>query len=137
MRIEETNIPDIDKNNIDESKVKLFNLLIKEIKPLLDENYMKKMENINSLKIQYKEKREKVINSKLSLEKLVSTYNIKKKTKKLLDKISELNSSSLIHDGLLKREITILLKVIDTLDSNKLDYHLYEITKIAKKRFLK
>jgi len=137
MRIEETNIPDIDKNNIDESKVKLFNLLIKEIKPLLDENHIKKMENINSLKIQYKEKREKVINSKLSLEKLVSTYNIKKKTKKLLDKISELNSSSLIHDGLLKREITILLKVIDTLDSNKLDYHLYEITKIAKKRFLK
>ena len=80
-------------------------------------------------------KKSQVQQSKMKLEKLMEKYNKHKKTMKLLNRISKLVSSGLLHDNSLKHETIILLKVADKLSEEKLDYHLSETMKMISKRF--
>ena len=135
MRIIETNIPDIDTKNIDKSKVEFANKIIKGLKPLLTELQISKVEEVKVLTENLKVKRKEVLSEKGELERLLQEYKTKQKLKKLIDRISELVSSGLARDNQLRRETIILLKVVETLSSEKIDYHLHEITKTLTKRF--
>jgi hypothetical protein len=135
MRIIETNVPDIDTKNIDKTKVEFANKIIKGLKPLLTELQISKVEEVKVLTEGLKLKRKSVLKEKEELEKLLIEYKTKQKLKKLIDRISELVSSGLVRDNQLRKETIILLKVIETLSSEKIDYHLYEITKTLTKRF--
>ena len=92
-------------------------------------------EETKELKEVLKIKKSQVHQSKEELEKLIERYNKHKKTMKLLNRISKLVSSGLLHDSSLKHETIILLKVADKLSQEKLDYHLSETMKIISKRF--
>jgi len=59
----------------------------------------------------------------------------KKKVKKILDKVSRLISAGLGYDSKFRNEIIVLLKVIDNLSDEKLDFHLNDISTLINKRF--
>jgi len=136
VKLIESNIPDIDIENIDKEKVILSDKIINFIQPFFENYDSDKIDNFNTLKIQLENKKLKVSQNKVILENTSLKYNRQKKIKKLLNKITELISTKLINDNKLKHEILILVKVVDTLTNDKIDYHIFEIDKIIKKRFL-
>jgi hypothetical protein len=135
MKIVETNIPAINEFNIDLSKVELANSIIQNVYPLFDEIYSEKSSELKQLKGELEKKKERIIENKNKIEELFKVYTREKKVKKLLIRIAKLLNSGLLYDGSLKNETLILLKVIDSLNDEKLDFHLQETMRIINKRF--
>jgi hypothetical protein len=65
----------------------------------------------------------------------MDAYKRKKKVTKLLDRIEKLITSGLVYDGTLKHETIVLLKIVDKLEEDKLDYHLHATLQTISKRF--
>lgn len=135
MNIIETRIPDVHEENINQSKVVLADNIIRNIYPLFDEIFSTKVEYVNKLEKEFEEKKVQVLESKRQLEQGIKDYKKKQKESKLLDRINRLVSSGLIYDGNLKHEMIILLKIINSLSEEKLDYYLTNTLKIIGKRF--
>lgn len=135
MNIIETQIADVTKDNIDKSKEALANSIIYNVYPVFNEVYTSRIEEINELKKILEEKKEEVKNSKEHLETLVNNYKIKKKIYKLLERIEKLISSGLTYDGTIKHEMVVLLKIVNKLSEDKIDYHLKNTLQMISKRF--
>jgi hypothetical protein len=135
MKIIETEIPDITETNLDESKVILADNIIKNVYPLFDDVYTEKVSQSKRLKKLYSERKDKVMTNKKNIEVMMKQYEKKKKVSKLLSRLEKLVDSGLVYDGHLKNETIVLLKIIDKLPDDKLEYHLAETLKIIGKRF--
>ena len=135
MKITETKIPDIVTTNINQTKIQLANKIIDNINPLFDDLHQsKKLEFNSKLKI-FNEAKVNVLNNKKEIESLFEHYKRKQKVKKLLERIDKLVSLGIVNDGQSKQETIILLKVIDKLPIDKLNFHLKETMKTISKRF--
>lgn len=135
MKIVETQIPDVNMEDVDSAKVNLANRIIKNVYPLFNEVYIDKVNEFTHLKSELKDKRQEVVKRKNQLEELFSEYKKKEKVQKLLSRIAKLVSSGLAFEGTLKRETIILLKVLDDLSDERLNHHLGESMKIISQRF--
>ena len=135
MIIEETNIPNVTKDNLDISKQILADNIIKNIYPLFNEVYTLNVEKIELSKKDLNQKKKLVQENKSELENLMNEYKIKKKVNKLLERIEKLITSGLVYDGTLKNETIVLLKVANKLPEEKIDYHLRELLQTISKRF--
>lgn len=135
MNIVETSVPDVTKENIDRTKLDLSERIVKNVYPLLSEIYHEELSRVRELEKELKRKSRLIRESKESIEGRIEFYNKKKKTKKLVDRISKLVSSGLVYDGVLKSEVVILLKVIESLSDDKLDHHLKQTLRMISKRF--
>ena len=135
MNIIETSIPDVTKENIDRTKLDLSERIVKNVYPLLSEIYHEELSRVKELEKELKQKSRLIRESKDNIEGRMKVYNKKKKTKKLVDRISKLVSSGLVYDGALKNEIIVLLKVTESLSDDKLDYHLKQTLRMISKRF--
>ena len=135
MKIVETKIPNVVPETIDKAKHVLADNIIKNVYPLFNEVYHSKVDGINKLKQQYDAKRDMVAKEKETLESIMAEYKRKKKISKLLDRIEKLVTSGLVYDGHLKNETTILLKIVNKLPNDKLDYHLRDTLQTISKRF--
>lgn len=135
MKIVETQIPDVNMENVDSAKVDLANRVIKNIYPLFNEVYIDKVNESARLKSELKEKRQEVAKKKNQLEEFFREYKRKEKVQKLLLRVSKLVSSGLAFEGTLKRETVILLKVLDDLSDERLDHHLTELMITINQRF--
>lgn len=134
MKIKRTNIPDISKN-VDQAKADLGNRVIKNISPLLDEYYIAKRNDLLELKNTLKLVRKDVIGKKDLLENLIKTLEKKKKIKAILEKVSRLITAGLGYDSSFRNETIVLLKVLDNLPEQKLDFHLKDVQATISKRF--
>jgi len=135
MIIENTKIPDVVIENIDISKMILADNIISNIYPLFDDMYSESLNSTKSLETQYKNKKIQVKKNKIKLEVLMLELTRVKKVLKLLDRIGKLINSGLVYDGSLKHETVILLKIINKLSNDKLDFHLRNTLKTISKRF--
>lgn len=135
MNIYETKIPNVIPETIDESKMILADNIIKNVYPLFDEIYKSRSNGLRNVENELTAVKSKVLEEKDNLESLMASYNRHKKISKLLDRIEKLIASGLIYDGTLKRETTVLLKVILKMDEEKLDHHSREILQLINKRF--
>lgn len=137
MRVYATNVPDVDDQYLDHSKIALADKVIKGITPLLDDVYVAKRDKLKRMKGELKAQRQQVVAGKEELEKLVSEYKRKKKVRKLLDRISKLVSSGLVYQGGMKNEFVVLLKICPKLNEEKLEHYLKQTMKTISKRFAK
>lgn len=135
MNIIETKIPDVTSEEIDQSKIILADSIIKDVYPLFDEVYSAKVNELNKLKSQMKNKRIKLKEQKISIERQIGGYKKTKKVSKLLEKIERLIEYGIAYDGTMKHETVILLKIIDKLPSDKVDFQLRKTSQIINKRF--
>ena len=71
MKIVETDIPDVVKENIDKSKIALSENIMKNVYPLFDEIYNSQIEKTKDLKDILKSKKAQVFESKGELEGLI------------------------------------------------------------------
>jgi len=135
MRMISTKIHDINFENINKSKLNLSNKIIENIFPLLEDIRSLKLEESELLKCELVQKTKKIKKEKNELESMMAKYRKQKKMKKLLERISKIVNVGLVNSGSYRHEIIILLKVIDTLSEDKLNYHLSETLKTINKRF--
>jgi len=135
MNIIETKIPDINIENLDQSKIQLAETIIQNINPLFDDL---KQEKINEFKFkvnEFKQLKKNVHSNKTEIETLFEHYKRKQKVKKLLERIDKLVSLGIVNEGQTKQETIILLKIIDKLSTDKLNFHLKETMNTISKRF--
>jgi hypothetical protein len=137
MIITETRIPDVTEENITRAKKILAENIIKNVYPLFDGVYTEKLETVNNLKRQIRNKKKELRTEKGSMEHLMLEYVRKKKIAKLLDRLDTLVDNGLIYDGTMKHETVILLKIINKLPPDKLDLQLAKTMQILNKRFPK
>ena len=135
MIIEQTIIPNVVPETINKSKQVLAENIIQNVYPLFDEVYKSQVENISRVKKKLKEKKDEVSQQKIDLQSIMATYKRQKKVAKLLDRIEKLITSGLVYDGALKHETTILLKIVNKLENDKIDYHLRQTLQTINKRF--
>jgi hypothetical protein len=135
MKIVETSIPDINIKNIDKSKLNLAEKIVKGIHPLLDDVYREKTKQLEEFKDDYKVLRQKVHRRKEELEQLMIEHRRKKRVKDLVEKISKLVSTGLVHEGAMRNQMVVLLKIVENLSEEKLNHQLREITNMVSKRF--
>lgn len=135
MRIIQTGIPNIVTDNIDKSKLDLADKVIELAFPLLNKEYQDKVNEITILRKQFSAVKKKIDSRKELLEELMLKYNKQKAIKRVLDEVSNLiGSKSIIFEGSLKNEIIVLLKVIDTLNEERLSRQLQELKVLNTKR---
>lgn len=135
MKIEETQYPDVSKSNLNEAKVVLADNIIKNVYPLFDDVYIQKLEEIKKLESILEGKKLQVKEQKEQLEKLLNSYNKKIKVTNLLGRLQKLVESGLVYDGTLRNDTVLLLKVIDKLSEEKIDYHIKQTIKLISTRF--
>ena len=135
MRLLVTNIPDVTEANVIESKMILSENIIRNVYPLFDEVLSSKIQRSQELEAKLATARKQVLKKKNSLEQLMIEYKRKQKESKLLARVDKLVQAGLIYDGTLKNEIIILLRIVDKLPEDKLDYHLKKTLNIIHKRF--
>jgi len=137
MKIIETNINDITSENINESKTILADNIINTIFPLFNEVYTAKLQKVQELKADLRQKNEQIKKEKESIEKIITETKRKQKVSKLLDRIDKMISSGLVYDPSIKHEMVILLKVVEKLSDEKLDQNLNKTITLLNKRFSK
>ncbi len=135
MRLLVTNIPDVTEANVIESKMILSENIIRNVYPLFDEVLSSKIQRSQELEGKLATARKQVLKKKNTLEQLITEYKRKQKESKLLARVDKLVQAGLIYDGTLKNEIIILLRIVDKLPEDKLDYHLKKTLNIIHKRF--
>ena len=135
MKIINTGIHDTNFKDINKSKLNLSNKIIENIFPLLEDIRSSKLEELETLKFELSRKAKKIKEDKNELETMVSKYRKQKKVKKLLERLSKIVNAGLASSGSYRHEISVLLKVIDTLSEDQLNYHLSETLKTINKRF--
>lgn len=135
MKIEETKIPDVTDENISDSKNILAESIIKNVYPLFDEVFNSKVDEVRKKEDILKTKRLQVVEEKKELEESMKGYRKEQLISKLLDRLDKLISSGLVYDGKLRTETVVLLKIIDSLDEEKLKHHYKQALLIINKRF--
>jgi len=137
MIITQTKIPDVVEENVETAKVVLADNIISNIYPLFDDMYSEYLGSTKSLEENYKKKKLKVKENKETLETLIRELNRSKKILKLLDRTEKMITSGLVYDGSLKHETIILLKIVNKLSEEKIEFHLRNTLKTITKRFSK
>ena len=93
------------------------------------------LNSTKGLQSDYRKTKTEVKESKQELEKMMVELNRVKKVSKLLDRMGKLIGSGLVYDGNLKHETVILLKIVNKLSDDKLEFHLRNTLKTITKRF--
>ncbi len=135
MNITETKIPDVTKHNISNNKENIADNIIQNVYPLFDEIYNAKMEQVIQLRNKIKTGKTKILSEKETMQQLMIAYKKEKKVTKVLERIEKLVQAGLTHDGTMKNETVILLKIIDKLPEEKLNLQLSKTMQILNKRF--
>ena len=135
MNINELIISDITEKNIDEFKVSLANEIISNMVPYINKEIISKVKKLRDLKNSLRSKRELILEQKSELEKLLKTFDRKKKIKLLLDRALRLTTIGSLEDPSIRSEISVMLKVIDDLPEEKLDFYISEMMRIVSRRF--
>ncbi|OQB42019.1 MAG: hypothetical protein BWY04_00505 [candidate division CPR1 bacterium ADurb.Bin160] len=140
MKITKTKILDIlndeeNKTHVDSTKIKLSELLVQNIYPHLTKEYNKKKKEIRNIKREIRENNKKIITRRSEIENLLKKYSSERKVKKLLDRIEKLIETKIIFtDRSLKNNSIILLKVINSLSEEQLEYKLSEMLSSLSKK---
>jgi hypothetical protein len=137
MKINITNIPDVDIENLDSAKVELANKVIRKFYPIVNKVYSDKISKIKKVDLIIQKNKVKINKEKSETEKLLAIYKRKSKIKTILERISKLVSSGLVNEINSKKEMISVLKNIDDLSDEKLNLYLSETLKILDKRFSK
>lgn len=135
MRIEQTNIPNVLPETIDQNKIYLAESIMQSVYPLFDEVYKGRVKNLETYKEKVEKGKNEIKKQKDELEQLVNEYNRQKKINKLLDRLEKMINSGLVYEGSFKHEVVVLLKVLNKLSVEKLDHHLHQTLQTLSKRF--
>jgi hypothetical protein len=137
MNIEILNLPDVTKNNIQESKVLLADSIIENIYPLFDNIFMERKNKIEELSFDLKRREVILSQKKTNVEQLIKLYQREKLIVNLLSEIENLVNSGLVNDSGTRHQVIVLLKTIDKLSEENINKRILDVKRILGKKFSK
>ena len=137
MKIVDLGIPDIHIEFVDEFKVKFADEIISVILPYISKNVASKVVQLKKMRKIIKKKKSNVEILKRNIENLKKILDRKRKIKLLLDRASKLVALKALDDDGVKREIIVMLGMIEDLPPAKIDYFINEMMKIVMNKFSK
>lgn len=135
MKVEYINIPDINKDNLDESKLNFADSVINQIYPKFESEASKKQDELIQVRRKIKKDSKEINNKKSKLQKLMSEIERKKKVIKLINRVERIISAGAIRDGSLRHEMITTLKVCEKMGEENLDRNLERTKTILQKRY--
>jgi len=135
MKIITTDIPNVTKTNIDQTKVELANEIISRVQPLFEELISDQGSETESDKTLLQQKRKQVLDRKNELTTIFDKYKKEKRITILLNKIKKLVDSGLVYDAHLKNEVVVFLKMVDKASLESINRFINQIDTYIKKRF--
>lgn len=133
MKVIETNIPDVTRENLEEKKIELANMIVATFESILDETAKKESKEQQELSSIIDDNNEKISKLKNEVQVLLNSYEKEKKIKKVLEAISKLDYVKIEYNRSLKNEIVVFLKIMEKLSLDKISSYLKEISKISTK----
>ncbi len=133
MNIINTEIKDININNIDKTKIEFADTIISKIKPLIDNALSNITDEITLYDRKLVFKDNEIITKKNKLKKDSEQLKRQEKISRLIENINKMIELGIMKNTSFKNEVLILLKIIPKLDISKIDKHLNKITNIVKK----
>lgn len=135
MKIIELSIPDIKKESIDSSKIALANKIVYNILPIIQPQISKQIKDLKSLNESIKVKKKKITSEKSILKDLQKAHQKKKRINLLLNRVEQLVNLGL--DDSLRAEMINMLRKVNDLSDDKIDFYLAETLRIITRRFSK
>jgi hypothetical protein len=132
MKVVKSEIVDVLEEEPDRTKVYFAENIVRIMAPILDEYYNEKIEKVSSVKQEMKDLKTRVQSEKEKISQMLSQHKKLTKTAKLLSRIDKIISSGLTY-GSTKRELVIILKILDKLSEEKLDIQMNNMMAILSK----
>lgn len=124
------------KDNTEKLKKRIAEDVIFNSKLLYGSKEKKLGETLKSLKKEINDTGNSLKKQQDEIQMLMSEQKRKIKIKTLLEKTKQLISSGLVErNSNLKKEIKIILKVVEELPEEKLDYHILDMMKVLNRSF--
>lgn len=137
MNIEILSLPDMTKNNIQESKVLLADSIIENIYPLFDNIFMERKNKVEELSFDLKRREEILSKKKTNVEQMIKQYHREKLIVNLLSEIENLVHSGLVNDSGTRHQVIVLIKTIDKLTEENINKRILDVKRILGKKFSK
>lgn len=135
MKVSETEILDQKIKNIDEYKLNLLNKIIYTVVPYIKKDVNNSIVDLKKKKKELKHRYNEIESSKEELDNKVNILKRKKKINMLLNRALHLASIKALEDNGIKREISVMIKMIDDLPEEKLDFYVSEMMRIITEKF--
>jgi len=132
MKISFSEIVDIVEETSDKTKVFFADNIVRVMTPILDEYYSEKIERVASVRQEIKDLKTRAQSKKEKMSEMLSQHKKLTKIAKLLSRIDKIISSGLTY-GSTKRELVIILKILDKLSEEKLDVQMNNMMAILSK----
>jgi len=137
MLISNLGIPDSTVKDIDEYKTRFADDIVSAMIPFVNKEVSEKLENLKKLRKNVKRKSNQIILLKKQIDSTRRVLDRKRKVKILLDRASKLVALKALDDDNVKREMTVMLKIIDDLPEEKIDFYVSEMMRIITNKFSK
>jgi hypothetical protein len=135
VKILKLDIPDISSCNLYESKVRLADKIVHGVLPYINNEMFERIKDLKKIKKEIRNRKKIVSAKKISLESTLKVLERKRKTSLLLDRAMKLVAVGGLNDENVKSELTVMLKIIDDLPEEKIDFYLSEMMRIVTRRF--
>jgi hypothetical protein len=132
MKIVSSEIVDVLEEDPDRTKVYFAENIVRIMSPILDEYYNEKIERVTSVRQEMKDLKTRAQSKKEEMTGMLSHHKKLTKTAKLLSRIDKIISSGLTY-GSTKRELVIILKILDKLSEEKLEVQMNNMMAILSK----
>jgi len=132
MKIASSEIVDVLEEDPDRTKVYFAENIVRIMSPILDEYYNEKIERVTSVRQEMKDLKTRAQSKKEDMTGMLSQHKKLTKTAKLLSRIDKIISSGLTY-GSTKRELVIILKILDKLSEEKLEVQMNNMMAILSK----
>ena len=135
MKIIETNIPDIQKEFIDERKIIVANKILQIITPLIKNVSKKKKDEIIKVKQDFENKQTLTSIEKESIVSIYESYEQEKEKLVLLNKIETLIGKGASKDPSMRNELIVMLKTISNISKESIIRYKKQVDKYLTSRF--
>lgn len=135
MIIRETNISDIDYQNVDLFKTELADKIISGVVPLFYPIITEKVDRLKETRTDIIKMRKKIVKEKKELIKIQKNHQKQKKIHLLVNRIEQLLTLKIDDDKQLIAEITTVLKKMNDLSDEKLEFYISEMMRIMTRKF--
>ncbi len=135
MKIESTEIPDIQPKYIDQRKVDFANKVIEHTTPLIKDLTEQRQNTITILKHKQTNKRNMVSIEKEKVQSEFEDYQQEKQKTIFLNKVEVLKEKGAMSDPGIKNELIVMLKTLDTVSKESVNRYKKQVETYLSKRF--
>jgi hypothetical protein len=135
VKLIESDTPDLELKDINIFKIKLLDKILYNVVPYINKDISEKVKELKASRKEMKKMRLSGLQLKKEIQDKLKILERKKKVKVLLDRAMNLVNLKALDENGLKSELSVMLRMIDDLPEEKIDFYVSEMMRILIKKF--